>query len=49
MCATITHEDITTQTLKSLEKKDAQVQERGRELADKFHSVVEDFGGARTS
>jgi hypothetical protein len=40
-CAVMIREEITMQALEALADKTAQVQARGRELADKFHSLAE--------
>ena len=42
-------EDITTQAFEAFIDKTAQVRVRERELAEKFHNLVEDFEGARTA
>jgi hypothetical protein len=46
--ATMIHEEITTQSVEALTGKVVQVQARGRELADKFHSLAEVVQGAHT-
>jgi hypothetical protein len=48
-CATMIEEEITTQALEVLAEKDVQVKERGRELANKLHSLVEAVKGERTT
>jgi hypothetical protein len=48
-CATMIQEEITVQALEALTEKVMQVQERGRELADKFHSLAEVVEGAHTT
>jgi hypothetical protein len=45
-CATMIQEEITMQALEALTEKAVQVQTRGRELADKFHSLAEVVEGA---
>jgi hypothetical protein len=44
--ATMIHEEITMQLVEAVTGKAVQVQERGRELLDKFHILVEVFQGA---
>ena len=45
-CVAMIQEEITTQALEALAEKALQVQERGRELTDKFHNLVEASVGA---
>jgi hypothetical protein len=46
---TLLQEEITTQSIEALTNKAAQIRERGKELKDTFHSLAEDFQGARTA
>jgi hypothetical protein len=48
-CTTIVQEEVTTQNLEALTEKAAQVQTRGRGLADKFHSLAEVVKGAHSA
>jgi hypothetical protein len=42
-------EEITLQSLEALTEMAVQVQARGRELEDKFHSLAEAVEGAHTT
>jgi hypothetical protein len=48
-CATMIQEDITSKELETLIEKVIQVYARGKEHADKFHSLAEDVKGACTT
>jgi hypothetical protein len=48
-CTTMVQEEITMQNLEALTEKAAQVQIRGRELADKFQSLAEIVKRARSA
>jgi hypothetical protein len=47
--ATLIQEEITEKTVESLTRKVTQVNARGREVVDKFHSLAEAIQGAHTT
>jgi hypothetical protein len=47
--ATVLQEHITTQMVKALTEKVAQVKEKGEELAGKFHSLEKVVQGVHTT
>jgi hypothetical protein len=47
--ATLLQEKITTQIVEALTDKDAQVKEKGKELANKFHSLEKTVQGVHTT